>query len=211
MASSDKRKPLDKLAGLSSYERRKYRALERGYATPYQERKAKLAALGFQSPRVYTNYRKAVSSGSAVSIPAFTKAAMLAQFGITPIQFEAMRKANREHAPEVREDARVRFQQKARRIQDYNLAIDADTSNWSRARVGYIKAFYDAVVNVETNFYSIRPSERWTLESVGDRKFQRWLETQAAYLIGYMEYSVDDFDERYGGNSPVTAALSDIA
>lgn len=204
MAASEPVKP-------TPYQRRKALAIARGFSSPYAERKAKLQAQGYRSPREYTRARKAAQEdfrrgGGSVGSP--DRLSGLMAFGLTPAEFERIREANRAHAPEVREDARVRFQQKAWRLQDYNTAIDADEGNYSAERIGYIKAFYDAVTNPDTNFYSIRPSDRWTMESSGSAEFQKWLNIQAKYLIGYMEYDADSFDERYGGNSPVAAALA---
>lgn len=163
------------------YEREKSRARERGFASPYQERKYRKQA------------RAASERGeSPQPVAEFSKFASLAKFRITEDRLNEMRKANRAHQPEGGA--------KASTIQKYRLGIDRQTKNFSTDRVGYIVSYYYAVANPNTNFFSISPSRRFTYE--GTARLRRWREWQARYLVQYAGiYDIDVFDSRYGDGS----------
>jgi hypothetical protein len=163
----------------------------------YRERKARAQARGFNSPYQETRYRKIARTRAAQSEPVpsvvdFVKESTLRKWGLTPASFDAIRRANRKHSPDG--------SPRASKIQTYNMAIDRRTRDFSDARVGYIRSFYDAVVNDNTNFYSISPSRRH--EYQGTKRLRIWQERQARYLVHYAGiYEVDEFDARYGDGS----------
>lgn len=165
----------------------------------YRERVARAKARGFNSPYQETTYNKiAVTKKAAGEAPPtpydFSRAATLAKWGLTEASFEAIRKANRKHSAEG--------SPRASKIQTYKLGVDRRTRDFTDARVGYIKSFYDAVVNDNTNFYSISPSRRHEYEDTV--RLQRWRERQARYLVRYGGLtSIDEFDARYGDGSYV--------
>lgn len=173
---------------------------KRDYRAEYRRRVERARSRGFESPYQETRYRRTARTEPVSSID-FVKRSNLRKLGITEARLEEMRLANRAHTPEgVRKDGKP-GSKLAQQIQRYNTAIDEKEGDFSIARLGYIKAFYDAVVNPETNFWSGRPDRNSFIESNVNRKsarYLKWIRAQYEYLIrfgGFMD--TEEFDDRY--------------
>lgn len=168
----------------------KERAARLGFTSPSQQTRAK--RLGFTKP---DDYRSAKPTRGALAV--------FARHGVTRASFNSMRQQNRAHKPSGIDGGNPRTAL-ARKIQTYNVALDSEVANLSDQRVGYIVSFYRAVTDDGTNFYSIKPSDRWIREN--DGTLGPWRDTQMAYLVTYGGFhDLSHFDERYGDGA--TAAV----
>lgn len=167
---------------------------KRDYAAEYARRKARLANIGLTP-------HSARKRGSAVFGPVNAKQAMLAKFGVSARQFEAMRIRNMDYVEPQFDKWHTDDKAKKRRlglataINTYNQDIDID-NDWSEERVGYVVSFYRAIVDPQTNYDSL-------LNPDGSRKIRngkpvtnRW---QANLLVKYSGLmDLDEFEVRYG-------------
>ncbi len=185
----------------------------RDYSAEYANRKQAAARIG-QTP---AGLRR---RGGSVYGPLPQERSVLAEYGVTPREFEAMRIANLEYGPQTRlydKKAKHRETQHwltmAQRINEYDQDLDVP-GDWSDARVGYVVSFYKAIVDPRTNYSSL-PDVEGNREyksgaKKGKRRTNRW---QKLYLTRFASTIRDkrngkirehgvmdmhDFEVRYG-------------
>lgn len=167
---------------------------KRDYAAEYQRRKNRLANVGL------TPY-SARKRGSSVYGPVSQKQSMLAKFGVSEREFEAMRIRNRDYA-EPRFDkwhtdnkAKRKRLAQATAINTYNETLD-DPNNWSEERVGYVVSFYRAIVDPRYNYSSLLNKDGTRKTRKGKPLTNQWQANLLVKYSGIME--IDEFESRYG-------------
>ena len=134
------------------YERRRIRAANRGFKSPAEETRYKRRAKTYKAEGkklTLYNYRQQNIAEAKRRKIAKTKTLAKAKqvgvraFGLTPAQFDTMRKQNRAF------DKR----NKSPRLK-YNLKLDRDVTNLSEDRIGYIVGYNTVFVNPQTKRYT---------------------------------------------------------
>lgn len=189
----------------SPYAERKARAVTRGYSSPRTERKARETARGkqrdYQLERENAN-RRANARGfrnaseqrkfnklTGVDRITWQKERTLQFFGISESTFNKIRRANRNWAKEY-----ALLQYTA--LNTYRTEIDGATKDWSEDRVGYVIAFYNAVVNPKTNYDTLVDKKgRRIMTKEGKPLVNR---AHYEYLVKYANMSVSEYEARYG-------------
>jgi len=155
----------------AEYERRKARALTRGYRSPREETQYQAAKKSRQKKLTLYNYRqiqeakrrKAAKERERTKIRKTTQLAqaknrVLKKFGLTPETLNKLRRQNRAYSSRVKSPRLL-----------YNLALDEDLNNWTEERIGYIKYYNEVFVNpkprrtVAQREKAARLIERWDL------------------------------------------------
>jgi len=211
------------------YLRANARAQARGYASAYAERAAQAKKQGFRGVRAkeraggrvrdyelererarirargagFSSVREKAAfrrENTGLGRVEWQQARTLARFGITKAGFDKVRRANRKWSNTFALEQWTA-------INTYDKFLDAELTNWTEQRVGYVLSFYAAIVNPRTNLDSLYKMGRNVVRDENGRpvfkedgKLKRFSnKSQFYYLVKYTGLmQVDEFEARYG-------------